>query len=262
MENFPLIQSLRAEFDRPTVQLFHAIAKLSPKEPSLPGGDVETAFVDLARRTLWPNMVVFDQPVTVIASWVSTASEGEFHFFVSCPEDRDTEDEFMKVASRAWKAIPTTLYHPRPHLPFRHSPRQIRHLDKGDDWRWWLGFVYERLKTKGTFVTTIPGNELSPPIDSIHEVLYLTVDPFLASRTVLDLFERGAIVRPTDRQRTILEALGDNKLTGEKLAEKAGYRYNSAFKSELSVMVKLGMLIQERPGNFRNPQFQWSQASQ
>jgi hypothetical protein len=69
-------------------------------------------------------------------------------------------------------------------------------------------------------------------------------------------------VQPTIRQQTILEALGSEKLTGMKLAERAGYSYNSAFKSELSVMVKLGMLIQERPGYRRNSQFQQSPPGQ
>jgi hypothetical protein len=66
----------------------------------------------------------------------------------------------------------------------------------------------------------------------------------------------GTPVQPTIRQQTILKALGSGKLTGMKLAERAGYSYNSAFKSELSVMVKLGMLIQERPGYRRSSQFQ------
>jgi hypothetical protein len=109
------------------------------------------------------------------------------------------------------------------------------------------------LKTVGTFVATLPGNELIPPTEAIQEVLHLTVDPFLASRVVIDQLERGGIVRPTDRQRTILDALEDGKMTGEQLASRAGYPYNSSFKSELSNMVKLGMLTQEHPGYQRHP---------
>jgi hypothetical protein len=89
---------------------------------------------------------------------------------------------------------------------------------------------------------------------------WLGQDIFASSIAVIALLcpsdSAGTPVQPTIRQQTILEALGSEKLTGMKLAERAGYSYNSAFKSELSVMVKLGMLIQERPGYRRNSQFQ------
>jgi len=46
----------------------------------------------------------------------------------------------------------------------------------------------------------------------------------------------------TDTEATIIEALGTNHLTGERLAVKAGYPYNSNFKGNLSSLVKRGML--------------------
>lgn len=58
--------------------------------------------------------------------------------------------------------------------------------------------------------------------------------------------------RFTEAEQTILEALGDKTLTGEKLAVKAGYPCNSNFKNTLSSLVKRGILVNDRPG-YRNP---------
>jgi len=58
--------------------------------------------------------------------------------------------------------------------------------------------------------------------------------------------------RLTAAEQNILEALGDGTLTGEKLAEKAGYPCNSNFKNTLSSLVKRGILVNDRPG-YRKP---------
>lgn len=58
--------------------------------------------------------------------------------------------------------------------------------------------------------------------------------------------------RLTAAEENILEALGDGKLTGEKLAQKAGYPFNSNFKNTLSSLVKRGLLANDRPG-YRKP---------
>ncbi len=66
----------------------------------------------------------------------------------------------------------------------------------------------------------------------------------------------GGIVEAAPRLReteeNILEALGDGKLTGEELAKKAGYPFNSNFKNTLSSLVKRGLLVNDRPG-YRKP---------
>lgn len=56
----------------------------------------------------------------------------------------------------------------------------------------------------------------------------------------------------TETERNILEALGEGKLTGESLAQKAGYPCNSNFKNSLSSLVKRGLLVNDRPG-YRKP---------
>lgn len=58
--------------------------------------------------------------------------------------------------------------------------------------------------------------------------------------------------RLTAAEQNILEALGDGTLTGEKLAEKAGYPCNSNFKNTLSSLVKRCILVNDRPG-YRKP---------
>ncbi len=55
-----------------------------------------------------------------------------------------------------------------------------------------------------------------------------------------------------ETESNILEALGDDKLTGEQLAKKAGYTHNSHFKSTLSSMVKRKLLVNDHPG-YRKP---------
>ena len=55
--------------------------------------------------------------------------------------------------------------------------------------------------------------------------------------------------RLSPRQETILEAVIENpNFTGEALAPKAGYPYNSAFKKDLSTLVKLRYLQPGSPG--------------
>lgn len=56
----------------------------------------------------------------------------------------------------------------------------------------------------------------------------------------------------TEAERNILEALGEEKLNGEPLAQKAGYPCNSNFKNTLSSLVKRGLLVNDRPG-YRKP---------
>jgi hypothetical protein len=61
-----------------------------------------------------------------------------------------------------------------------------------------------------------------------------------------------AATKLTETESNILEALGEGKLTGEMLAQKAGYPCNSNFKNTLSSLVKRGLLANDRPG-YRKP---------
>lgn len=59
----------------------------------------------------------------------------------------------------------------------------------------------------------------------------------------------------TDTEENILEALGRDTMIGEKLAKKAGYPYNSNFKSTLSSLRKRGILGNKSPGYFVEPKY-------
>ena len=54
--------------------------------------------------------------------------------------------------------------------------------------------------------------------------------------------------RLTHREQDILEALGDDKLTGEEIAKAAGYEYDGHLKSTLASLVKRGLLANDHPG--------------
>lgn len=58
-----------------------------------------------------------------------------------------------------------------------------------------------------------------------------------------------------DAEVNIVEALGTKTLTGEKLSVKAGYPYNSNFKSTLSALRKRGILGNKAPGYFVEPDY-------
>jgi hypothetical protein len=53
----------------------------------------------------------------------------------------------------------------------------------------------------------------------------------------------------TEREETVLEAIGDSEMSAEELAVKAGYPCNSAFRSLLSGMKKRSLLNAGRGGN-------------
>jgi len=59
----------------------------------------------------------------------------------------------------------------------------------------------------------------------------------------------------TDTEQNIIEALGTKTLIGEELAKKAGYPYNSNFRSTLSSLRKRGILGNKSPGYFVEPNY-------
>jgi hypothetical protein len=64
--------------------------------------------------------------------------------------------------------------------------------------------------------------------------------------------QQGSLTVPklSDAEQNIIEALGLETMTGEVLAQKAGYPFNSNFKSTLSSMRKRGILGNASPGYF------------
>ena len=53
----------------------------------------------------------------------------------------------------------------------------------------------------------------------------------------------------------IIEALGRDTLTLERLAPKAGYEVNGHFKKAVSLLSKRGILGNKRPGYFVQPPY-------
>jgi hypothetical protein len=81
---------------------------------------------------------------------------------------------------------------------------------------------------------------------------YLTDFSRKRRRAVQPQQRQTADTKLTETEGNILEALGEGTLTGEKLAQKAGYPCNSNFKNTLSSLVKRGLLVNDRPG-YRKP---------
>ena len=52
----------------------------------------------------------------------------------------------------------------------------------------------------------------------------------------------------SQREQDIMDALGDQTLTAEELAKRAGYRLDGYFRSLLSRLRKRGLLVNLRPG--------------
>jgi len=60
-----------------------------------------------------------------------------------------------------------------------------------------------------------------------------------------------------DVEQDIIQALGDRTLTGEKLAKDAGHPYDFKFKSHLSGLRKRGILGNNKPGYFLEPEYEF-----
>jgi hypothetical protein len=58
-------------------------------------------------------------------------------------------------------------------------------------------------------------------------------------------------------EQDIIEALGDETLTGEKLAKEAGRPYNFKFRSSLSGLRKRGILGNKKRGYFLEPEYEF-----
>jgi len=83
--------------------------------------------------------------------------------------------------------------------------------------------------------------------------------PYLGSPQVKERVQVGLAITKlndlTDTESNIVEALSKDVMTGEKLAEKAGYPYNSNFKNTLSSLRKREILGNKAPGYFLEPTY-------
>ena len=58
-------------------------------------------------------------------------------------------------------------------------------------------------------------------------------------------------------EKTIIEALGDQALTVEELAVKAGYEVSGHFRHTISSLRKRGILANKQPGYYLKPEFHY-----
>lgn len=106
-----------------------------------------------------------------------------------------------------------------------------------------LGLPADRsLDVMAGMVATWAEERFGPVPNKLEAVLSEIVDR-------LDHIE-SARVPLTQREAHIVEALGQFVLTGERLAEKAGYEYDGYFKSVLASLVRRGVIRNRRPGYF------------
>ena len=59
----------------------------------------------------------------------------------------------------------------------------------------------------------------------------------------------------TTAQKNIIEALGENTLTIEQLAPKAGYELSGHFRKTVASLRKRGILGNNRPGYYVMPEY-------
>lgn len=84
------------------------------------------------------------------------------------------------------------------------------------------------------------------------------INDYLKKTLQSKLFPEGKPVELNNTEGFIIEALQRNTIIGEKLAEKAGYPYNSNFKNILSSLRKRGILGNEnRSGYFLEPAYHY-----
>jgi hypothetical protein len=54
----------------------------------------------------------------------------------------------------------------------------------------------------------------------------------------------------SEMEKNIMEALGEQTMTGEDLAKHAGYEFSSHFRTTLTSLTKRGLIGNRRPGYF------------
>ncbi len=76
----------------------------------------------------------------------------------------------------------------------------------------------------------------------------MTVDQYDIYRSMVEL---------NKTEKTIIEALGNETLTVEKLAVKADYEVSGYFRRSLTSLRKRGVLGNKRPGYYLKPEFHY-----
>jgi len=65
------------------------------------------------------------------------------------------------------------------------------------------------------------------------------------------------MINLTTAQKNIIEALGEDTLTVEQLAPKAGYELSGHFRKTVASLRKHGILGNNRPGYYVTPEYKW-----
>lgn len=65
------------------------------------------------------------------------------------------------------------------------------------------------------------------------------------------------MIELTTAQKNIIEALGEDTLTVEQLAPKAGYELSGHFREAVNSLRKCGILGNNRPGYYVMPEYKW-----
>jgi hypothetical protein len=187
-----LLGELRSLFSREPVDLFHAVVKTRPAE--IHADDCLATLANLAATVQWPQTFRSLSPRETLqeTAWTSPSGWEERHIFVDCTRSRSYHfglvPEFHRLGTRAWQLLESS-YQPQPvhSFPKGSAPRPEAIHTRGYDWRWWIGFLYMRLKDT-RMVVRETGKELrdrcrpgAEAIPASAEIAYLTVDPFCAS---------------------------------------------------------------------------------
>lgn len=191
-------------------------------------------------------------------SWIVSGSE-EHELDILVGETEGVK-RFETLGRAAGACLPTEVRPTHPFHTFTGQPRKKRF----DNLRDWVGYLFERL-LHGPLCSSLESEEEWPSPGCF--ITRLTTDPFLASVQVIELELRGWTAggksghenkvnqgleedRLNSTEKKLLKVLGNEILTGEKIAERAGYRFNSNIKSTLSSLKKRGFLGNKSPGYF------------
>ena len=85
----------------------------------------------------------------------------------------------------------------------------------------------------------------------------LMLEPIVKNAGNDTLTLNDAVHGLNDIEQDIIEALGDETLTGEKLAKEVGRPYNFKFRSSLSGLRRRGILGNKKPGYFLEPEYEF-----
>jgi hypothetical protein len=85
--------------------------------------------------------------------------------------------------------------------------------------------------------------------DSLEIAGHKPLDQFLAGNSPPAAGDNKYLPQLNEREVNLLTAIGPNRLTGEKVAQKAGYPFNSTTKQTLASM-RRNAILRNRPGGY------------